>query len=62
MEPGFLIDRADHNVPAQQEWAEGAAERSFWAGLNLKGREKVLVVTYRCPRCGLLQSFAPPTA
>ena len=62
MEPGFLIDKGDHSMPSQQQWAEGIAERSFWSGLKLKGREKILVVTFRCPRCGLLQSFAPPPA
>ena len=59
MAPGFLIDKGDHSVPSQQQWAEGVPERSFWTGLKLKGREKVLVVTFRCPHCGLLQSYAP---
>lgn len=59
MDPGFLIDKGDGQVPSQQEWAEGAAEKSFWTGLKLKGRVTVPVVTYRCPRCGLLQSYAP---
>lgn len=60
MEAGFLIDKADYNVPEQQEWAEGTVEHSFWSGLSLKGREKLPVVTYRCPSCGLLRSYAPP--
>ena len=62
MEPGFLIDKGHFELPSQQEWAEGAAERSYWSGLKLDNRERVPVVTYRCPRCGLLQSYAPPAA
>ena len=58
MEPGFLIDKADHSMPTQQQWADGEPERSFWTGLKLKGHVKIAVATYRCPKCGLLQSFA----
>lgn len=58
MTDGFIIDRAHHGTPSQQEWVEGEPVKSFWVGLKLKGREKIAVRTYRCPRCGLLQSFA----
>ncbi|MBI2407270.1 MAG: hypothetical protein HYV19_03065 [Gemmatimonadetes bacterium] len=58
MEEGFMIDQGDHSTPSQSEWAEGPPERSFWRGLNLKGKERIPAVTYRCPQCGLLQSYA----
>jgi predicted RNA-binding Zn-ribbon protein involved in translation (DUF1610 family) len=58
MEEGFLLDKGDYNAPSQQEWAEGAPEPSFWTGLKLKGKEKLPVTTFRCPNCGLLQSYA----
>jgi len=59
MEDGFLIDKGGHHAPTQQEWAEGPPEVSFWTGLKLKGKDKLRVTTYRCPNCGLLQSYAP---
>lgn len=54
-----MLDKGDYNSPTQQEWAEGPPEKSFWTGLKLKGKEKLRVATYRCPKCGLLQSYAP---
>ena len=61
MESGFVIDRVGHDVTSAvaPEWAEGVPKRSFWRGLNLAGRERHAVVTYRCPACGYLESYAP---
>ena len=58
MDDGFLIDRGHANAVSQSEWAEGAPEKSFWLGIRLKGRERIPATTYRCPKCGLLQSYA----
>jgi len=61
MESGFVIDKVG-NDPANAyapEWAEGVPKRSFWRGLNLAGRERHAVVTYRCSACGYLESYAP---
>jgi len=60
MEPGFVIDKGQpYGSVSAPEWAEGAPEPSFWTGLKLKGRERHAVVTFRCPRCGFLESYAP---
>ena len=58
MEPGFVIDRAHGQQKAVQQWVEGAPERSFWMGLKTKGREQHAVRTFRCERCGYLESYA----
>jgi len=58
MEPGFVMDRGDHNGLATQKWVEGVPEKSFWQGLKTKGRETREVTTSRCERCGYLESFA----
>jgi hypothetical protein len=58
MEEGFVIDRQHHSLPRTQTWAEGKPEKSFWRGLKLKGKRVLEVTTWRCPRCGLLHSFA----
>jgi hypothetical protein len=58
MKPGFVLDHTHHSTAAQQHWVEGEPERSFWFGLKTKGRQKLPVRTYRCDRCGCLESYA----
>jgi len=59
MEPGFVIDKGDHiGMVSAPEWAEGAPTPSFWTGLNLRGRERHAVTTFRCPKCGYLEAYA----
>ncbi|HET9950494.1 MAG TPA: PF20097 family protein [Candidatus Eisenbacteria bacterium] len=58
MEPGFLLDRADADLPHAAEWMEGAPEKSFWTGLKTKGKERFPVRTHRCRECGFLESYA----
>lgn len=57
MDAGLVIDKGHANALGEQEWMEGAAERSFWTGLKTKGRERFKVITYRCERCGMLESY-----
>ena len=58
MENGFVIDYT-HGATLQSQWAEGEPVRSFWTGLKLKGKEKHKISTYRCTKCGYLESYAP---
>jgi hypothetical protein len=58
MEPGFVMDRGHANAGSEQEWVEGDLEKSFWLGIRTKGREKFGVRTFRCERCGYLESYA----
>lgn len=60
MEEGFVMDRTyGANVP--EEWVEGAPVRSIWVGLKLKNVTRRKVSTYRCTRCGYLESYAVET-
>ena len=59
MESGFVLDQT-YGANLQSAWIEGEAERSFWTGVKLKGRDRIPVSTYRCPRCGYLESYARP--
>ncbi|MEO6725167.1 MAG: PF20097 family protein [Blastocatellia bacterium] len=59
MEEGFILDRGDHNIPNVSYWIEGEPEKSFWTGLKTKDRENLAVKTFRCDRCGYLESYAP---
>ena len=62
MEPGFVADKGHYSVPDTQQWVEGTPERSFWSGLKLKDRQVLPVSTYRCERCGWLESYAAPAS
>lgn len=59
MEAGFIIDKGARggsvNAP---EWADGAPEPSVWTGLKLRGHERHPVTTFRCAKCGYLESYA----
>ena len=57
MEAGFVLDRAQGAV-AQSAWVDGAPMRSIWTGLKLKGHQLLPVTTYRCTKCGYLESYA----
>lgn len=58
MEEGFMLDRGGYNYPGEQQWVEGAPQRSFWTGLKLDEERLFKVVTYRCVGCGRLESYA----
>ena len=57
MEAGFTVDEG-HGTRSVPKWVEGEPVKSIWTGLRLRGREKFEVVTYRCRRCGYLESYA----
>jgi hypothetical protein len=59
MEEGYLPDRghrASYAHPSQ--WVAGAPERSIWFGVKRGGRRNRPVATFRCTRCGYLESYA----
>jgi hypothetical protein len=63
LEIGFIADRGDHNAVDIPYWVQGEPEQSRFlgmnAGLKMKDRARIDVVTYRCRGCGLLKSYAP---
>ena len=59
MELGVTID-VGYGAVTQSAWIDGAPEKSIWTGLKLKGHVRLPVITYRCPHCGYLESYAPP--
>jgi uncharacterized Zn finger protein len=58
MEEGFVLDNT-YGARLQAEWVEGAPEGSRWMGIKTKGKEHLPVLTYRCPNCAYLESYAP---
>jgi hypothetical protein len=58
MERGFVVDEGYGTVTVG-DWVAGEPVKSFWAGLKLKGRTRLSIATWRCRRCGFLESYAP---
>lgn len=40
-------------------WVEGEAEKTLFYGFKVKGKKKLDMISYRCPKCGWLVWFAP---
>jgi hypothetical protein len=56
---GFVPD-GTHAGFAQQNWLPGEPEPGFWTGIKMKKNQAVPVLTFRCPNCGYLESYAFP--
>lgn len=63
MERGFILDEA-YGHHRTSEWAQGRPEQYFMLGIvPLPGAiqdpdVRIPVVTFRCPSCGYLESYA----
>ena len=57
MEPGYTLDEG-YGTRTVAKWVAGEPARSIWTGLKLRGKAQHDVVTYRCRRCGYLESYA----
>ena len=58
LEEGFLQDHGD-GANYSTAWIGGPPEKSFFAGLKVRGRPRLQVVALRCISCGLVQLYAP---
>jgi hypothetical protein len=59
MEQGFMVDRGHHSSANIQSWHAGEPQKSFWLGLRTNRDAQIEIQTYRCSRCGYLESYAP---
>ncbi|MCH8617021.1 hypothetical protein LZ016_13045 [Sphingomonas sp. SM33] len=57
MEAGYTID-VGYGTKAVPKWVAGEPQKSIWTGLKLSGKDQLDVSTYRCRRCGYLESYA----
>lgn len=57
MEEGFVIDHGDYGSQSVAKWQGGAPRKSFWTGIK-EGDPQVDIATFRCTRCGYLESYA----
>ena len=58
LEPGFVIDEG-YGSRKVTAWVEGEPEPSLWSGIKTGGRRRIDIETWRCPSCGVLESYAP---
>jgi hypothetical protein len=57
MEEGVTLDLESRRI---QTWLRAPVEAKWLTGIKTRGKELVPVITYRCPKCGYLKTFAPP--
>lgn len=57
MTEGFVADHT-HGAFAVASWVEGKPAKSAWTGVQLTGKARSEIATWRCRRCGLLESYA----
>jgi hypothetical protein len=55
MDEGFMLDNT-HGGYEMPTFILGPLRKRWW-GIHIKGQPKFSVVTYRCSRCGFLESF-----
>ena len=60
MEQGFVIGDDRLGYDTREHWIEGLPKRDIWfGGLDTSDKRVLPVRTYRCMRCGYLESYAP---
>jgi hypothetical protein len=57
MERGFTMDKNYQQVLVAR-WVKGKPEASAWTGTRVLGKETREEMTFRCPACGYLESYA----
>lgn len=57
MKEGFLVDTS-HQAMRVGHWAEGAPDYRFAFFLKMRGRRKLPIRSFRCTKCGYLESYA----
>ena len=56
MDEGFMLDHT-HGGYEMPTFVLGPLRKKWW-GIQTKGQTKFTVITYRCTRCGFLESHA----
>lgn len=57
MSAGTLIDQT-YGGALPEKWQPGEAKTSFWTGLKQDKQAQLQVATWRCDKCGYLESYA----
>jgi hypothetical protein len=54
---GFILDSADSRRSVSS-WIEGIPIKSFLTGVKIGKRKQYSIESWRCGRCGFLESYA----
>ena len=49
-----------YSFNVQEGWNPGEPQRTIWTGLKIDHKKSIPVTTLRCPKCGMLESYAKP--
>ncbi len=58
MAEGFILDVKQNGGGRVSTWVEGAPEKGFWQGVKIGKKANFEVQSWRCGRCGFLESYA----
>jgi hypothetical protein len=58
MDEGALLVKDSNGGRGATQWLEGAIERTFFRGIKISGRKLLPIKSWRCNRCGLLETYA----
>ena len=57
MAEGFLVDQGYGQIHSSS-WQPGQPVKTFWGTVKQLKREQIKVSSWRCQRCGYLESYA----
>lgn len=57
MQEGFILD-SSHGSRLVSRWIAGKPEVSFWVGMKIHDKEQHQTQSFRCTKCGYLESYA----
>lgn len=57
MEQGFTAARSE-SAATVTHWIEGQPQYGFFGGTKVSGKRQFAVQTFRCAKCGYLESYA----
>ena len=60
MVQGFIFDREQAGIRRVINWVKGTPIKHFWYGTKVPEDKYILVGTFRCSTCGVLESYAHP--
>ena len=58
MSEGFVIDHGDYGSTSVSTWQGGPPRKSFWTGIKQSKDDQLEITSWRCDRCGFLESYA----
>jgi hypothetical protein len=57
METGFIPDMS-YAAILSSSWVEGEPAKGFLGNIKLGGKRRIAAKTFRCTKCGYLESYA----